>query len=106
MNTPEATACPRCHTPLTPEDNFCRQCGRSLKPGYGFFYSHTGIILLALVLGPFALPCVLLSKRIGPVAKIIYTLLLVLLGIYLCIACYHIFQLTVSVAQGLMGNGF
>ena len=57
--------CPRCSNPIDETDNFCRHCGRSLKPGTGFLFSHPGIILMAFVLGPFALPFVWLSKTIG-----------------------------------------
>ncbi len=104
-NTP-VTTCPRCHVAVAAQDNYCRQCGRSLKPGYSFIYSHSGIILLALVLGPFALPCVWMSKRISTTAKTVYTVVLGLIGYYFVVACYRIFQLTQDTAQMLMGGGF
>ena len=50
--------CPKCYSLCDETDNFCRRCGKSLKPGTGFLYSHSGIILLAVILGPFALPAV------------------------------------------------
>ena len=103
---PQITTCPRCYVSVQPEDNFCRHCGRSLKSGYNFLYSHTGIILLALVLGPFALPCVWMSKRIGLTAKIIYSIFLAATGYLLIITCYRIFQLTQETAQLLLGTGF
>ncbi len=61
---------------------------------------------MALVLGPFALPFAWFSKRISPVAKTIYTLVLLVIGAYFCIACYRIYQLTLQTAQGLLGSGF
>ena len=102
LATPKA--CPACHLLTEETDNFCRHCGRALKPGEGFLYSHTGIILMAVVLGPFALPFVWLSKRISWTAKVIYSVVLGTIGVYFCIACYHIYQLTVQTAQGLMGG--
>ena len=102
LTTPKA--CPACHLLIEETDNFCRHCGRSLKPGESFFYSHTGIILMAVVLGPFALPFVWLSKRISTAAKIIYSVVLGAIGVYFCIACYRIYQLTMQTAQGLMGG--
>lgn len=98
--------CPHCHVAVTPQDNYCRQCGRSLKAGHGFMYSHSGIILLSLVLGPFALPCVWLSKRIGLTAKILYSVVLGFIGYYFVIACYRIFQLTQDAAQLMLGGTF
>lgn len=108
MNEPLQTPfhCPKCGGLHEENDNFCRRCGRALKPGRGFLNSHTGIILLALILGPFALPAVWTSKRIGPVAKWVYTLVLGLIGYYFIIACWNIYQLTVQSMQFLMGGGF
>ena len=98
-------ACPRCHNVVEQQDNYCRWCGRSLKPGRGFLYTHTGIIILALVLGPLALPAVWLSKVISTPAKWIYTLLLLTLGVYLVMAFYHAFQLLGDASQLLLdGN--
>ena len=110
MNTPDTfpstLTCKHCHVAVQETDNYCRQCGRSLKTGYGFLYSHSGVILLALVLGPLALPWVWLSKRMGTAAKIIYSLVLAVLGYYFVVACYRIFQLTQEAAQLMLGGNF
>ena len=98
--------CPRCHLLIDKTDCFCRHCGRSLKPGQSFLYSHTGIIVMSLVLGPLALPFAWLSKRISLTAKIIYTVVLMLVGIYIALACYHIYQMTWQTAQKLLGGNF
>ena len=98
--------CPTCHLLIDETDHFCRHCGRSLKPGESFLYSHSGIILMAVILGPFALPFVWLSKRISMTAKLVYSVVLGTIGIYFCIACYRVYQLTLQTAQSLMGNGF
>ncbi|MCQ2410081.1 MAG: zinc ribbon domain-containing protein [Elusimicrobiaceae bacterium] len=98
--------CPHCHRAVDPTDNFCRGCGRSLKPGHNFWYSHSGIILLTLVLGPFALPMVWLSKRISLAAKWIYSVVLVVLGFYFVLACYHIYQAVFAASQLFLGGGF
>ncbi|MBQ9971060.1 MAG: hypothetical protein IJP25_02895 [Elusimicrobiaceae bacterium] len=98
--------CPRCFLPYEETDNFCRRCGKSLKPGSGFLCSHTGIILLILVLGPFALPVVWSSKLIGTVAKWIYTIVLVLIGIYLIQACVAAFELVQDVSRSLVSPTF
>ena len=104
MTVQTSSPCPRCRQLIDEADCYCRHCGRSLRPGQSFLYSHTGIILLSLVLGPLALPFVWLSKRINLTAKIIYTGVLTLLGIYICVACYHIYQFTWQTAQEMLGG--
>lgn len=97
--------CPKCCFACDEADNFCRRCGRSLKAGTGFLFSHSGIILLTLVLGPFALPVVWSSKLIGTAAKWIYTAVLLLVGVYLAIACWHAYLLATQAAQTFLGAG-
>ncbi len=99
-------ACPRCHSPVDETDNYCRACGRSLRPGTGFVFSHSGIILLALVLGPFVLPVVWTSKLISTPAKWIYTALLLLFSLYLAHAFYQAYLLMQDAAQLMLGGGF
>lgn len=98
--------CPRCHNPTDESDNYCRHCGRSLKPGTGFLFSHLGIILTAFVLGPFALPFVWMSKIIGRGAKWMYTALLALLSVYFAFLFYHSFLLAREAAQLLLNPPF
>lgn len=98
--------CPRCKNTVEETDNFCRFCGRSLKQGNGFLFSHTGIILLAFVLGPLALPFVWMSKCIGLTAKWLYTVLLAAIGVYFIILCYHAFLMMQDTAQWMLGGGF
>jgi len=97
--------CPKCALPCEETDNFCRRCGKSLKSGTGFLYSHAGIILLAVILGPFALPAVWGSKMIGPAAKWIYTAVLLIIGVYLVIACWHAYLFATQTAQAFLGAG-
>ena len=108
MNEPEITQqpvfCKRCQAEVRASDNYCHACGKSLKPGHGFLFSHAGIILMGLVLGPFALPFVWISKVISPVAKIIYTLVFLLVGFYLIYSLVHIFTLMQQSMQLLIGN--
>lgn len=84
--------CTRCHAPVDETDNYCRACGKSLKKGYGFLFTHSGIILMTLVLGPFALPCVWFSRLISPTAKWIYSVILLIIGYYFVLMCYHTFM--------------
>ena len=105
MNTiNEPLRCPKCGLAYDEADNYCRHCGRALKPGRNFFNTHTGIILVALLAGPFALPLVWTSKCIGMVAKVIYSVILLAMGYYLVKACLQIYQLTFQMMQNMMGG--
>lgn len=59
---------------------------------------------MALVLGPFALPFVWLSKVLSPLAKIIYTVLLLIFGFYLVYSLFHMFALVQQSMQTLLGD--
>ncbi len=96
--------CTRCHAEIREADNYCHMCGKSLKPGRGFLFTHAGIILMTLVLGPLALPFVWFSKVISTTAKILYTLALLLIGFYLIFTLWHAFSLMNDSLQLMMGN--
>ena len=85
----EPLFCSRCHAEIRETDNYCHACGKSLKPGRGFLFTHAGIILMALVLGPLALPFVWMSKAISFSAKLIYTAILLVMGVYLVYALWQ-----------------
>ncbi len=110
MNTPQMQPlsqplfCPRCHAHIEETDNYCHACGRSLKPGRGFLFTHGGIILMALVLGPLSLPFVWLSKVISLTAKILYTLVLLACGFYIVLTLWHAFSLLSDSLQMLTGD--
>ena len=95
----EPLFCSRCHAEICETDNYCHACGKSLKPGRGFLFTHGGIILMALILGPLALPFVWLSKVLSPAAKLIYTVVLLLLGIYMIYAFWQAVSLINSSFQ-------
>ena len=54
---------------------------------------------MALIMGPFALPFVWWSKLLGPLAKIIYTVILGITGFYLVYSVWHVFQFTQQTVQ-------
>lgn len=100
----EPTFCSRCRAEIREADNYCHNCGKSLKPGRGFLFTHAGIILMALILGPLAIPFVWMSKVISPLAKLIYTLVLILIGFYLVYSLVQVFSMTQQSMQMLLGN--
>ncbi len=101
---PQPLLCSRCQAEIRETDNYCYNCGKSLKPGRGFLFTHGGIILMALVLGPLALPFVWMSKVISPTAKIIYTALLLLAGFYIVYSLWKAFTYMNTSLQQMM-NG-
>ncbi len=102
--TTDPKFCSRCRAEIRELDNYCHNCGKSLKPGRGFLFTHGGIILMALVLGPLALPFVWMSKAISPLAKLIYTFVLVVIGFYLVYSLVHIFSMAQQSMQMLLGD--
>lgn len=93
------TNCPKCNAVTEETDNFCRRCGRSLRPGTGFFYTHSGVIVLTLLLGPFALIPLWMSKLIGQTAKIIYTVVILAFTAYGALAFWRLYQLMNEMIQ-------
>ncbi len=75
--------CRRCHQPVEETDCYCRHCGKTLQPRMGFWYDHGGILLLTLIVGPFSLPCVWLSRKISVGAKWGWTAGILLLSFYI-----------------------
>ncbi len=88
--------CPRCHEKVDLTDAYCRTCGRALQPRLGFWFSHSGILLQALCIGPFALICVWMSRRISLLAKWLWTIGLVLFSAYLIYGIYQTIMLLLS----------
>lgn len=80
--------CPRCHTQIGIMDCYCSHCGKTLKPRMGFWYSHGGIFLLSLLVGPFSLICVWLSRKISVTAKLFWTLGIVIFSVWLAYSVY------------------
>ena len=60
-------ACWACGGKISPEDNYCRFCGKGQGKLIPWYYKHWGIIALTAAMGPFSLILVwkspLLSRR-------------------------------------------
>ncbi len=80
--------CTRCHRPIEEADCYCRHCGKTLKPRMGFWYDHGGILLCALLIGPFALIWVWLSRKITTTAKWLWTIGIIFFSFYLFYSLY------------------
>lgn len=90
--------CPRCQYVANDTDNFCAHCGTSFQPKSGFLFSHSGIILMIFLLGPFAIPFVLTSTVIGKLSKWLYS---VFLAIYIIALVYYCYKMYLILAETL-----
>ena len=95
--------CPRCKHPVQEADCYCSHCGKTLKPRMGFWYDHGGILLLTLCVGPFALICVWLSRKISPLAKWLWTIGIICVSVYLVYSLYKTAVLLKEMLSALMG---
>lgn len=98
--------CPKCACDTDEADNFCRRCGKPLRTGTGFFYTHSGIILLTLAAGPFALITLWLSKLISTPAKWIYTAFICAFTFYLGLAFYRAMMMIEEAFNYALQGGF
>ncbi len=70
--TPPIICCRKCGAAIAASVNYCSNCGTKQNTGEAWYYRPVWIMLLALfVLGPFALPLVWKSKRMGRGFKVL-----------------------------------
>ena len=92
--------CWKCKSDIGEFDNYCKYCGAGQGKHIPIYYRHIGIILLFLILGPFNLYFVWFSPALKRPAKIIYTIIfLILTGWF----CYRIHLLFLQ-AQSMFGS--
>ena len=71
--------CRSCRRAIDSDDPFCRYCGNRQSPAGGWLYRPVTLIILGfLVLGPLAIPLVLLSPYLGRKGKTILTVAIIL----------------------------
>lgn len=77
--------CWQCSHSIDAGDAYCRFCGRGQGPRIPFRYTHGGMIILSLLIGPLALPFILKSPKIGRKTRTVYVVLNLLLTLFMLI---------------------
>ncbi len=90
FSEPKPCACWSCGSHMSPEDNYCRKCGKGQGPFVDWYYKHWGLIVLILGCGPFALYFVWRSPVVSLNAKRVYTAVILLFTWYTISAFYHV----------------
>jgi len=97
--------CWKCKRPIDESDNYCRHCGVGQGGRAPWYYQHWGIILVMLMVGPFALINVFASPLIGKKAKLIYTIIILAFSAFLFWELYRfVVQMNNTVNSLLNGD--
>ena len=85
-------ACFKCGRPVDAAHKFCPHCGQRLEKATPWYYEPVWILVLAfIVIGPLALFLVWKTPKMGRVAKLVVTALIVLYTVY---GAYYFYKLT------------
>jgi hypothetical protein len=79
----QSNKCWHCCRSVDAGDAYCRHCGKGQGPNIPFRYTHGGIIVLSLLIGPLTLPFILKSPKIGRKGRVVYAALNLALTLFM-----------------------
>ena len=88
-----------CRATIETQDRYCRFCGKGQQSKIPFRYTHWGIILSTLLVGPLALWFVFKSPLLSQKVRMIYLTLNILLTLFFI---YSTVQITLAIYNQMM----
>jgi hypothetical protein len=84
--------CWHCSGAIEAKDAYCRYCGKGQGSSVPFRYTHCGIIVLTLLIGPLAIPFILKSPKIGTKSRVGYLLLNLVITVFMIKVLFDTFS--------------
>ena len=79
--------CAGCKKEIADEANFCPTCGifqdKDIKPKNKWYFKKTSLMVSLLCVGPFMLPLVWFHPELSRTAKVLYTIVIVVLTYFI-----------------------
>jgi hypothetical protein len=77
------TPCWHCGCTIEAGDAYCHYCGRGQGLSVPFRYTHAGIIVFSLLIGPLTLPFIWKSPKLGKKARMVYLIMNLLITFFM-----------------------